>query len=74
MVSSKSVRFEDISSAADMLNFLCSYERQQSDYVYQYTSLESIRKIFESRKWEFNNPKEMNDRFEYEKFDPYWDG
>ena len=66
--------FSNISEPDDMVAFLQDMNRLQSDYVYQYTRLETIERIIESRKWKLNKPENMNDRYEYEMFRGYWHG
>lgn len=74
VTNAKILKFSEITKPEEMLSFLQDMDRIQSDYVYQYTRLEAVERIFEGRRWKLNKPENMNDRYEYDKFDGYWHG
>lgn len=69
-MSDSSTNFQEISSSDNLLKYLKSYRRLENiDYVYHYTTLDSIIKIIESGYWIINNPLAMNDELELEHWD-----
>ena len=65
--------FSLINEAEDLLRYLTdSNHRLKNDsYVCQYTSLRAAFSIIKSGYWYLGNPKAMNDKLEYERYDEY---
>lgn len=71
MHSEHSNAFKNISTPIDLVRYLNdSNERlKSSKYIYHYTTLSNAIKILKGKKWHLANPKNMNDRLEYENGD-----
>lgn len=63
--------FKDISTAHDLIEYLCdSKERlKNSGYIYHYTTLPVLIKMLKSKTWHLAAAYNMNDRLEYESGD-----
>lgn len=75
------MKFDEISTAQELITHLCDYNSrlQNINILSQYTRLSAITGIMNSGYWIMNNPKSMNDLFEYKMFNDHssnsvWNG
>ncbi len=63
------IKYENICTAVDMVNYLGDKSRLNNiGNICQYTNLSAVKNIFKSKYWFVNNPKNMNDLYEYKEY------